>query len=206
LLSDKFDRRPPVPRFHFDVGSPYAYLAAHRIEALLGPVTWVPVLLGGIFRATGRASWAQAGDRAGGVAEVERRAAALGLPPVRWPEPWPNDGLLAMRVATWAMHRSPAEGVAYARAAMDLQFAAGRPLSDPDVVGDALRAAGLDARAGLAGAAEPAVKDALRAATDRALAEGVYGVPTVSVGPFRLWGDDRLEDAAAILRARSAPA
>ncbi|WP_320669301.1 2-hydroxychromene-2-carboxylate isomerase [Patulibacter defluvii] len=191
-----------TPRFLFDVGSPYAYLAGERIEELLGPVRWEPVLLGGIFRATGRASWAQVGDRDGGVGEIERRAAARGLPPLRWPDPWPNDGLLAMRAATWAGGEDPADGARrYGRAAMRIQFAEGRPLSDPENVAAALTAAGFDAAAGLAGAADAATKQRLRAATDAALAEGVYGVPTVAVGPFRLWGDDRLEDAAAILRA-----
>ncbi|EHN11276.1 hypothetical protein PAI11_18660 [Patulibacter medicamentivorans] len=190
------------PRFFLDVGSPYAYLAGARIESLLGPVTWVPVLLGGIFRATGRASWAQVGDRAGGIGEIERRAAALGLPPLRWPDPWPNDGLLAMRTATWADVQDPDDGARrYAREAMRIQFAEGRPLSDPGNVAAALDAAGFDPGAGLAGAASDPVKQRLRATTDAALAEGVFGVPTVAIGPFRLWGDDRLEDAAAILRA-----
>ena len=72
--------------FYFDVGSPYAYLAAERLPALLPePVHWQPVLLGGLFRLTGRSSWAL-GDyrrRQAGMAEIERRTRSYGLPPMR---------------------------------------------------------------------------------------------------------------------------
>ena len=67
----------PVPTFYFDVGSPYAYLASERVANVLPePVRWQPVLLGGLFKLTGRGSWAL-GDyrrRQAGMAEIERRA------------------------------------------------------------------------------------------------------------------------------------
>ena len=69
-------------------------------RALREPPEWVPVLLGGIFKATGRSSWGEGEARADGMAEVERRASERGLGAVRWPEPWPNDGLAAMRANT----------------------------------------------------------------------------------------------------------
>jgi 2-hydroxychromene-2-carboxylate isomerase len=85
---------------YFDIGSPYAYLAAERIHTLLPePVIWQPVLLGGLYKLTGRNSWAL-GDyrrRQGGMAEIERRARGYGLPPIRWPDPWPNRGDPAIR-------------------------------------------------------------------------------------------------------------
>lgn len=80
----------PRPRFYFDLGSPYAYLAAERVDELLPePPQWQPVLLGGLFKRTGRSSWAL-GDhrrRQAGMAEIERRAAGYGLPAIRWPDP-----------------------------------------------------------------------------------------------------------------------
>ena len=95
---------PPVI-FYFDVGSPYAYLAAERLERVMPtPVRWQPVLLGGLFKLTGRKSWAL-GDyrhRQTGMAEIERRARTYGLPPIVWPDPWPTDYLFAMRAVTWA--------------------------------------------------------------------------------------------------------
>jgi 2-hydroxychromene-2-carboxylate isomerase len=103
--------------FYFDLGSPYAYMAAERIENVLpGPLTWRALLLGGVFRATGRDSWARTSTREAGMAEVEGRAAERGLPATTWPEPWPNDGLLAMRAAvaaetldSWRGLRSPGD-------------------------------------------------------------------------------------------------
>ena len=182
-------------RFLVDVGSPYAYLAAERIERVLPtPVVWEPVLLGGIFRATGGGSWALTDARAEGIEEVERRASAYGLPPVRWPDPWPGDMLLAMRAATAADLRGA--GRAFLLAALRLSFRDGRDLSDPAAVRDAAHTAGIDPDELLAAASDPAVKAALRERTDAAVALGVRGVPTVIVGERLFWGDDQLEAAA----------
>ena len=149
---------------------------------------WVPVLLGGIFRSTGRMSWAEGPEREAGMAEVERRARERGLPPVRWPEPWPNDGLRVMRAAVFG-------GVPFARAAFRVHFVSGVPLSDASAIFLAADRAGLDPAAVLAATEEQEVKDALRANTERALGSGVSGVPTVVVGGDTFWGDAELEAA-----------
>jgi len=172
------------PLFFYDLGSPYAWLTAERIDALFGArrPLWVPVLLGGIFKATDRGSWAETDARADGIAEVERRAAARGLPPLRWPSPWPNNGLHAMRVAAALDSRE------FALAAFRVQFTRGLALSDPENVDLAAQKVGT----------EPFLaKDQLRANTDLALSLGVFGVPTVVVGDQIFWGDNRLEEAAA---------
>jgi 2-hydroxychromene-2-carboxylate isomerase len=193
------NRTEPID-LYFDVGSPYAYLASERIERVLGgAVEWRPVLLGGLFKLTGRSSWAL-GDferRRRGMAEIERRAAAHGLPPLRWPDPWPDDYLAAMRLATWAAAQGRARD--FARAAMRAAFVGGRHLGDVEAALDSAAAIGLDRDAARAALSDRAVKDALRAATDAAHARGVFGVPTVAVGDELFWGDDRLEDAAAAL-------
>jgi 2-hydroxychromene-2-carboxylate isomerase len=184
--------------FYFDVGSPYAYLTAERLSTLLPePVEWRPVLLGGLFRLTGRSSWAL-GDyrrRQAGMADIERRARAYGLPPLRWPDPWPADYLVAMRAVTYAF--SIGRGRELARRCFRDAFEHGIELG--------LRAHVLEAgrreRIELDGALEdPAIKAALRAATDAAHERGVFGVPTIAIGDELFWGDDRLEDAAAHLR------
>src|SRR4051812_28624808 len=167
--------------FFYDLGSPYAWLSAERIESVLAvPAVWVPVLLGGIFKATGRGSWAETDARADGIAEIERRAASRGLPSPVWPSPWPNNGLYAMRVAAALDSRE------FALAAFRMQFTEGLALSEPEHVDEAARRAGLKPRID---------KDRLRANTDRALSLGVFGVPTVVVGDQVFWGDDRLESA-----------
>lgn len=186
------------PVLYFDVGSPFVYLAAARVEGVLGvdPI-WQPVLLGGLFKATGRSSWAR-GDaerRANGMRDIEERAARYGLPPLRWPDPWPGDYLTAGRAATWAQSQGAAK--AFALAATRRAFVEGRDLSLADEVLAAARAAGLDPDP--AAFADPAVKLALREATDAAYDRGVFGVPKIAIGDELFWGDDRLEEAAIAL-------
>lgn len=193
------DAQPPGDRpveLFFDVGSPYAWLAAERVETILGPVAWRPVLLGGIFAAVGRSSWAQTDARGAGIAEIERRAADRGLPTVRWPARWPNDGLRAMRVAAWADTISTPEHDAvraFALAALRTHFVHGLALDEDDAIRTALAAAQLDPDAGLAAADDPDVKAHLRRCTEHAVARGVIGVPTLAFGDRLVWGDDGLE-------------
>jgi 2-hydroxychromene-2-carboxylate isomerase len=185
------------PVLYYDVGSPFAYLAVERAEAVLGvQPRWQPVLLGGLFKLAGRSSWARgdAARREAGMRDIEARAARYGLPPIRWPDPWPGDYLTAMRAATWAQSLGAAK--VFALAASRRAFVDGRDLSVAAEVMAAVEAAGLDPRAAEAAVGDPAVKLALRAATEAAHARGVFGVPTVAVGPELFWGDDRLEDAA----------
>jgi 2-hydroxychromene-2-carboxylate isomerase len=184
--------------FYYDLGSPYAYLSAERIsglftEAELEQPEWQPILLGGLFQAFGRSSWGQEPGREAGIAECERRASAYGLPPIVWPDPWPGNMLTAMRVATFA--KQTGRAVSFSLAAFRQQFAAGRDLSDPDNVMIAGAACELHPRALLKAVETKSVKDALRAATGEAAAQGVEGVPAVVVGERVFWGDDRLEEA-----------
>src|SRR5580700_10611427 len=122
----------PQVTFYFDLGSPYAYLAAERLTSVLSePVRWQPLSLGGLFKANGRSSWAL-GDperRQAGMAEVERRARDYGLPPVRWPDPWPGNYLMAMRAATFAF--AAGRGLEFTLEAFRDAFARGIDLSVP---------------------------------------------------------------------------
>ena len=191
---------PERPLFYFDLGSPYAYLAAERIsglfsEAELEQPEWRPILLGGLFRRFGRDSWANGPGRAEGMAEVERRASSYGLPPVRWPNPWPGNTLLAMRAATFA--KQTGRTVSFALAAFRQAFAAGLDLSEADGVLIAAAACELHPRALLKATETAAVKEELKAATEAAGDLGVRGVPSLLVGDQVFWGDDLLEQGAA---------
>ena len=195
----------PSPVFYYDLGSPYAYLAAERINQVLPVVpVWQPILLGGVWKVTGGRSWSLTDRREEGMAEVERRAAQYGLQPIRWPPGWPNDTLTAMRAATFAQQGG--RTVVFSLAAFRQAFAGGRDLSEPDNVLIAAAACELHPRAVLKAIGTRAVKDRLREATDEAIRRGVTGVPTVAVGERLFWGDDRLEDAAAELSSRGAGA
>jgi 2-hydroxychromene-2-carboxylate isomerase len=169
-------------------------------EAGLEQPEWEPILLGGLFKRFGRDSWANGAGRDEGMREVERRASAYGLPPIRWPERWPGNTLVAMRAATFA--KQTGRTVSFALAAFRQAFAAGRDLTDPDNVLVAAAACELHPRAVAKAVETDAVKAALREATDRAGDAGVRGVPTLLVGEEAFWGDDRLEEAlAAVSRA-----
>jgi len=187
------------PLLFYDLGSPYAYLAVERAERVLGaPPELRPVLLGAIFAARGHGSWSATPQREAGMAEVERRAAAYGLPPLRWPADWPPNTLAAMRAAVWADREG--HGAPFARAAFRRAFAEGADLADVGILADIAGAVGLDGAA-LAGAiASRAVKDDLRDRTASALDLGVRGVPTLAIGDRLLYGDDRLDDASGLRR------
>jgi 2-hydroxychromene-2-carboxylate isomerase len=179
----------PQVTFYFDLGSPYAYLAAERLpRLLLEPVEWQPLSLGGLFKLTGRSSWALAGAqrRQAGMAEVERR-----------PDPWPTNYLMAMRAATFAFARGL--GCEFTLCAFRGAFQRGHDLSIPAHVLDVAERVGLDRREVEAATQDDQIKQALRAATDAAYELGVIGVPTIAIDGEAFWGDDRLEDAAAHL-------
>jgi 2-hydroxychromene-2-carboxylate isomerase len=191
----------PQATFYFDLGSPYAYLAAERLHTLLPePIEWQPILLGGLFKLTGRSSWALGEDRRrrAGIAEVERRARSYGLPPVRWPDPWPANYLTAMRAATFAF--TAGRGREFTLQAFRNAFAKGWDLSIAGQVTQTGVEAGLDRAELEAAAGDEQIKRALRVATDAAHDLGVFGVPTIAIDDALFWGEDRLEDAAAHLR------
>jgi 2-hydroxychromene-2-carboxylate isomerase len=188
----------PRATFYFDLGSPYAYLTAERVsglftEADLEQPEWQPILLGGLFQRFDRDSWANGPGREEGMAEVERRASAYGLAPISWPDPWPGNTLVAMRVATFA--KQTGRTVSFSLAAFRQAFAAGRDLSDPDNVLIAAAACELHPKALLKAVETDSVKGGLREATERAAELGVRGVPSLAVGGEVFWGDDRVEEA-----------
>ena len=193
----------PPATFYFDLGSPYAYLTAERIsgvftDAELEQPEWKPILLGGLFQRFGRESWGNGPGREDGIAEVERRAADYGLARLAWPDPWPGNMLFAMRVATFA--KQTGRSVSFALAAFRQQFAAGRDLSEHDNVLIAAAACELHPNAVSKAAGTESIKNALRAATDRAAELGVIGVPSLRVGNEVFWGDDQLEEAVEAAR------
>jgi 2-hydroxychromene-2-carboxylate isomerase len=191
-------RVPTRATFYYDLASPYAYLAAERISGLftaaeLEQPEWQPILLGGLFQRYERGSWFGGETQAENVAEIERRAAAYGLPPIVWPDPSPANSLTAMRVATFA--KQTGRTVSFSLAAFRQAFAAGKDLTDVENVMIAAAACELHPRALESAIKTQIVKDALREATDAAFDAGVFGVPSVRVGEEVFWGDDRLEDA-----------
>src|SRR3954471_6439914 len=155
-----------VAVFHYDVGSPWCWLAGERVAHVLGAVpVWQPVL-GARLEA----------DRAA----VDAAAAVQGLPPPRWPEPFPFDTELAMLAATFA--KQTGRAVAFSLAAMRQAFAGGRDLSVTDHVLIAAAACELHPRAVVEAVETAGVRDALAEATAAAAAAGVREVRAITVG------------------------
>jgi 2-hydroxychromene-2-carboxylate isomerase len=167
--------------FHYDVGSPWCWLAGERVAHVLGAVpVWQPVLAASV-----------AADRAA----VEAAAAVQGLPPPRWPDPWPFDSELAMLAATFA--KQTGRAVAYSLAAMRQAFAGGRDLSVADNVLIAAAACELHPRAVLKAVETASVRDALDEATAGAASAGVTELPAIVVDGRVFAGPTAVEDAAA---------
>jgi 2-hydroxychromene-2-carboxylate isomerase len=200
----------PVAAFYFDLASPLAYLAAERVlHVLPEPAEWQPVLAREL---PGRESAAALRDEQtveSFRAELERRAHELELQPVRWPDPFPFDSTLAMRVATYA--KSIGRVVPFAQAAFRQAFAGGRSLEDPDYVLIAAAACEMHPTAVLRGAELRSVAEQLRAATATAALLGVRDVPAIVIERSAMpahtsvfIGERALEQAAAEMRQASA--
>ena len=186
---------PPV--FYYDFSSPYAYLAAARIDGLIPDADWRPIVFGVLIREIGKVPWSMGPGREAGMEEVERRARERGLPPVRWPPGWPVESysVLPLRAALAAGQRARLKE--FSLAAYASTFAEGRRLDELDHVLGAGEAAGLEREELRAAMDGDDVRAALRANTAQALERGVRGIPTIALGGTLFWGDDRLEEAAA---------
>jgi 2-hydroxychromene-2-carboxylate isomerase len=172
--------------FLYDVGSPWCWLAGERVTHVLpAPPVWQPVLAAGL-----PAAGAGGADRHA----VEAAAAVQGLPPPRWPDPWPFDSELAMLAATFA--KQTGRAVAFSLAAMRQAFAGGRDLSVPDNVLIAAAACELHPRAVLKAVETASVRDALSEATAAAAAAGVTELPAIVAGGRVFSGNDAPEEAA----------
>jgi 2-hydroxychromene-2-carboxylate isomerase len=184
------------PVFFFDYSSPYAYLAAMRIDDVLPSATWRPIAFGALIAQIGKVPWSLRPGREAGMREVEERAAERGLPPVRWPDGWPDRSYSLLPLRAGLVAEAHGRLKEFSAEVYRLMFVEGRELTEPPPVLDAAAAAGLNRDAVAVRLENPDIKARLRRYTDDAIARGVTGVPTVAVGGALFWGDDLLETAA----------
>jgi 2-hydroxychromene-2-carboxylate isomerase len=166
-------------KFLFDLASPVAYLAAERVNHVLGEVPeWIPVRLDepGPFRC--------AEEVAAYREDVERAARAQEVQPLRWPDPFPADSEFAMLAATYA--KQIGRAVAFSLAAFRQAFAAGRDLGERDNVLIAAAACEMHPAAVVKGAELRGTRERLEAATAQARAAGVREVPAVVTADGRV--------------------
>jgi 2-hydroxychromene-2-carboxylate isomerase len=188
----------PDAAFYFDLASPLAYLAAERvIQTLPIAAQWQPVNARELPGAESFEAFRCQTEIDVFCEEVARRAQALGLQPVRWPEPFPFDSALAMRAATYA--KSIGRAVPFALAAFRQAFAGGHSLERPDFVLIAASACEMHPAAVLRATDTRSVADQLRRATAEAARTGVTDVPAVRIGERVFTGERCPEQAAAHL-------
>ncbi|MEO6026978.1 MAG: 2-hydroxychromene-2-carboxylate isomerase [Candidatus Binatia bacterium] len=191
----------PALQFWFEFASTYSYPAAMGVEARATAagltVEWRPLLLGPIFQAQG---WTDSPFNIYPVKgrymwrDLERICEKEGLEFAR-PSRFPRPSLLAARVA--CVGATAPWGPAFVRAVYRANFVDDREISEPTVIADIVQRLGVVAEAVLTEAQQPDAKARLRANTEEAIALGVFGAPTFSIGSELFWGNDRLEDAIA---------
>jgi 2-hydroxychromene-2-carboxylate isomerase len=189
----------PDAAFYFDLASPFAYLAAERVLQTLGKgaavnAEWQPVLARELSNAESFEAYRCRTEEDIFRAEIGRAARAQGLQPLKWPDPFPFDSSLAMRVATYA--KSIGRTVPFVQAAFRQAYAGGRSLEDPDFVLIAAAACEMHPVAVLKGAELRSVREQLSSTTARAAQEGVTDVPAVRIGAKVFVGARAVEDAA----------
>lgn len=181
--------------FCFDLGSPLCYLAAERVlHTVPGPVQWLPVRTESLPAAGRFESFRCETEVVALREDVERRAADLGLPALRWPHPFPFDSGLAMRVATYA--KSIGRAVPFAQAAFRQAFAGGHALDSQDYVLIAAAACEMHPQAVLKGAESALVARQLEEAAAIAVAAGVDDLPAIVIDGEAFVGERELERAA----------
>jgi 2-hydroxychromene-2-carboxylate isomerase len=192
----------PDAAFYFDLASPLAYLAAEQVlTGLGGPAAWTPILARELPTANTFDAYRCQAEVDAFREDVRRRAEALNLQPIRWPQPFPFDSELAMLVATYAQQIGRA--VPFAQAAFRQAFAGGHDLSDPDYVCIAAAACEMHPRAVLVAAERESTREQLREATAAARRAGVRDVATVRIGDALLEGERAIGAARASQAATS---
>ena len=196
LAERRADRSRPQrsgrPAFFFDLSCPFSYLAAERVERVLGEVDWVP---------TASTMLAKADDAehlAAVRSHAETCAVALRLPLV-WPDRFPASTPGALRAAAHAAEIGA--GARFTLAASRLAFCGGFDIEDPEILAEAAAAAGIGLHECLNAAGDPTRDGALHATARGLLTQGVTRLPAVRVGTRWFDGDGALAAASAFARA-----
>ena len=187
--------------FHFDFGSPNAYLSHRVISAIQGRTGavfhYVPVLLGGVFKATGNRSPAEAFAGISGKLDYERKETGRfllrhGITNYTRNPFFPVNTLRIMRGAVAA--EMDGALMPYLEAVFHHMWVEPKKMSEPEVIRAALDSSGLDGARMLSRIEDPAVKQRLIENTDASVARGAFGSPTFFIGTDMWFGKDRLRD------------
>ena len=200
---------PTAPQFMFDFGSPNAFLSHEAIPAIEQRTgvkfEYVPILLGGIFKATNNKSPAETlagvkNKREFHALETERFVKRFQVKPYVWNPFFPINTLNLMRAAVAAQ----SEGVfeKYVDAAFHHMWREPKKMDDPEVVMKAFTASGLDAAKLFARAQEADVKAKLIESTQAAVERGAFGSPTFFVGKEMFFGKEQLREVEGLVSGK----
>lgn len=183
--------------FFFDFGSPYTYLAYHQLPKIAArhgaTIIWRPMLLGGVFQATGNKSPIEIPAKGRySLIDLQRWAQHFGVPLQMNPH-FPINTLPLMRGAVAMQLRSEVEFQRYVAVIFRAMFEHPRNLNQPEEVAAVLAENGMDPTAFVDLINAPAAKEKLKENTAQAVARGVFGAPTFFVGEQMFWGQDRLD-------------
>jgi 2-hydroxychromene-2-carboxylate isomerase len=197
------------PQFMFDFGSPNAYLSHEAIPAIEKRAgirfEYVPILLGGIFKATNNRSPAETlagvkNKREFHAIETERFLKRFKVQPYVWNPFFPVNTLNLMRAAVAAKFEGVFEK--YVEAAFHHMWREPKKMDDPDVAAKALTSSGLDGTRLLARAQEAEVKAKLIENTQSAVERGAFGSPTFFVGKEMFFGKEQLRDVEEMVTGK----
>ena len=183
--------------YWFDFGSPAAYLAFTQLPKLESETNakavYRPMLLGGVFQATGNQSPASVPAKgAYTFKDFDRFAKRYGVPFNSNPH-FPINTLLLMRGAVGMQQQEPERFLTYCKTVFQAIWVDSLNMNDPATVGAVLHKAGFDPQSLMALTNEATTKEALKATTTEAVMRGVFGAPTFFVGSHMFWGQDRLD-------------
>jgi 2-hydroxychromene-2-carboxylate isomerase len=190
--------------FYWDFGSPASYLAHQRLPSIVAAAgaTLVshPMLLGGVFQATGNRSPVEVPAKGRYVLDDLQRFARRDGVPFAFNPHFPINTLTLMRGAVGLQMRGDERFGAYVDAVFRAIWVEGRPMGEPAELAAVLSTAGITADEFMALVGDAAVKDELKRRTQAAVERGVFGAPTMFVGDAMFWGQDRLDWVAAALK------
>lgn len=188
--------------FFFDFGSPTSYLAWTQLPQIAreasAQIVWRPMLLGGVFKATGNQSPVSIPAKGRYMLQdLARFASRYGVPMTFNPH-FPINTLTLMRGA--AGYENSVHFEHYVKTMFEALWVQQKNLGNADVVAEVLSAAGLDPAAFEQRVSDEASKERLKNTTEEAVKRGVFGAPTFFVGSEMHFGQDRLDFVAEALK------
>lgn len=190
--------------FYFDLGSPTTYLAHTQLAKICADthreLIYIPMLLGGVFKATGNASPAMIPAKGRYMfQDLDRFAKRYGVQ-LRFNPHFPINTLILMRAVTGMQMRQPQRFAEFVDCLFKALWVEGRNLNDPQTVAAVLTENGFDPQAIMALTNDESVKAALKENTEAAIKRGVFGAPSMFIGDQLFFGQDRLDFVEEALR------